>query len=459
MATCTGAAFAQFLIDQQPHYDKLILETVAPTDGWIGHVSTGTQEAGVGNILYQDRMEGAYPDVTQAWVAPTDANCAGMPCDPNENELGYGATRRTYTPLMQSWASDLFCYDQLIPISHVKPHLEQIIGSVLKPATNTIVSNLLKKQALLWADTKIVANGNMANFTYAWVSVGTSERFLDVSILPTSLLLPQMLQRQYQPLVARGYFGKNPYAGQEMAPIMELVTDMDTAHSLGHLGGSQGVGGPASIAGNWRFENFDVSSKYWRYGLSGQVGNFAVRVDIEQLRFNFIGASGNPALPYRLQVVLPFKNIPSSGAGGAPGIKRIPNPDYFTAQIRLSFIWHKRAMEILTQQSPSLNSQMPFMKRDFGGKWFFAMDNLTDGCDVNGNPIAVNNTRRNKGKFIADFRFWIRPLYTEYAVAILHLGESMCFVPVAPCATASYATQSYGSANNICVDGVLTAPV
>src|SRR5687768_8861103 len=448
---CSGEAFAQFLVDQQPHYDKLILETVAPTDGWIGHVSTGTQEAGVGNILYQDRLEGVYPDVTQRWDVPVDTSCVGTPCDPAENEIGYGATRRSYTPLMQSWSSQLFCYDQMLPISHVKPHLLQIVGGVLKPATNTIVSNLLKKQALLWADTKIVANGNMANFSYAWVSVGTSERFLDVSILPTSLLLPQMLQRQYQPLVARGYFGKNPYAGMpDMAPIMELVTDMDTAHNLEHLGGSQGVGGIASIAANWRFEQFPASSKMWQYGLTGQVGNFAVRVDIEQLRFNFIGASGNPALPFRLQVVLPFKNIVSSGAGGAPGIKRVPNPDYFTAQIRLSFIWHKRAMEILTQESPSLNPNMPFMKRDFGGKWFFAMDNLTCGRDVNGNPIAVDNSRRNKGMFKADFRFWIRPLYTEYAVAILHLGEPMCFVPVAPCAPASYAAQDYTDSNAPC---------
>lgn len=447
---CSGEAFASFLQDQQPHYDKLTLETIHPTDGWIGHVSTGTQEAGVGNILYQDRLETVYPDVTQRWDTPVDTTCIGTPCDPLEHEIGYGATRRSYVPLMQSWSSDLKCYDQMIPVSMVKPHLMQIIGNVLKPATNTIVSDLLKKQALLWADTKIVADATMTPFTYQWTSAGTSERFLDVSVLPTSLLIPQMLQRQYQPLVARGYFGKNPYAGQDMAPIMELVTDMDTAWNLDHLGGSQGVGGIASISGNWRFEAFPVSSKMWRYGLSGQVGNFAVRVDIEQLRFQYIGASGNASFPFRLQRVLPFINVVSSGAGGAPGIKQIPNPDYFTAQYRITFIWHKRAMEILTQESPSMNPEMPFMKRDFGGKWFFAMDNLTCGRDVNGNPIAVDNSRRNKGMFKADFRFWIRPLYTEYAVAILHLGEPMCFVPVAPCAAPTHTAQSYNSANTPC---------
>jgi len=78
------------------------------------------------------------------------------------------------------------------------------------------------------------------------------------------------------------------------------------------------------------------------------------------------------------------------------------------------------------------------------------MDNLTCGRDVNGNPIAVDNSRRNKGMFKADFRFWIRPLYTEYAVAILHLGEPMCFVPVAPCAPASYAAQDYTDSNDPC---------
>jgi len=94
---------------------------------------------------------------------------------------------------------------------------------------------------------------------------------------------------------------------------------------------------------------------------------------------------------------------------------------------------------------------MPFMTRNFGGKWFFAMDNLTCGTDVNGNPIAVDNSRRNKGMFKADFRLAIRPLYTEYAQLIMHMGEPQCVLTVAPCsADPGYPTQNYNSCNTEC---------
>lgn len=428
--------------------------------GWMGHVSSGTFEAGVGTTLYQDRLETTYPDTTQGWYSPDSESCVGAPCDPPETLLGYGATRRTFSVQTQSWASQLFCYDQMIPISHAKETIRQYVDNILRPATKRIVSNFLRKHALYWADNKIVADATGSSFAYVWSTngtaavvpgAGTAERFLLTNALPTSLLTPQLLQRQYQPLVAAGYFGVNPYEGQDMMPLMELVTDMDTVWELDHLGGLSGVGGTPSIVGNWRFQQWDQASKFWRYGLAGQLGNFAARIDPEQMRFNYTGASGNATYPFRFQVVLPFKNVASSGAGGVPGIKSIPNPDYFTAIYRISFIWNKKAIELQTQDNAAINPEMPFLKRNFGGKWFFAMDNLTNGCDVNGNPIAVANPRRNKGKFIGDFRLAARPRYTEYATALFHLGQPMCISVVSPCAPqTSYAAQSYGSANAVC---------
>ena len=451
MSNCTGQAFAQFLVDEQPHFDRLILETIRPNDSWIGHVSVGQFPAGEGVTLYQDRFERTYPNVTQSWQSLAQGNCVGTPCDPTENQIGYGSTRRDYSIETQSWASTLFCWDQLIPISHAKEQFRQIISKILKPATTTIQSWFLKKRALFWADKKWVANGNQADFAFVWQEVSEQEVFLLTNQIPTSKLTPQMLQRRVQPLIATGYFGENPYSGQDMLPLIELVTDMDTTWELDHLGGQTGVGGTPSIASNWRFQQWDAASKYWRYGLTGQLGNFALRVDPEQMRFNYAGPSGNATYPHKFQIVLPFKNIASSGAGGAAGIKSIPNPDWFVARYRMSFIWHKKAMEVLTQESPSINPEMPFMTRNFGGKWFFAMDNLTCGVDVNGNPIAVDNSRRNKGMFKADFRQAVRPLYTEFAEAIFHLGEPQCLTVIGTCSTdTGYPTQSYASSNTSC---------
>lgn len=453
MATCTGQQFAQFLVNQQPHFDEEILTTTQPDGlGWLAHVSSGTFEAGVGTTLYQDRLETAYPNTTRPWLTPSSESCVGTPCDPVENKLGYGATRRTFSVETQSWASELFCYDQMISISHAKENLRQYVSNIMRPATKRITSMFLRKHGLYWADTKIVADGAGTSFNYIWQQdAAGNEAIMLTDQLPIGLLTPQLLQRQYQPLVARGYFGVNPYEGQEMMPLMELVTDMDTIWELDHMGGASGVGGPISISGNWRFQTWDAASKFWRYGLAGQLGNFAARIDPEQLRFNYTGASGNATYPYRFQLVLPFVNVASSGAGGEPGIRSIPNPDYFTAGYRMSFIWNKKAMELQTQDNVAINPEMPFLKRNFGGKWQFVMDNLTDGCDVNGNPIAVNNSRRSKGKFIADFRLAARPRYTEFAVAIFHLGQPQCLVVVSPCAPQTgYSAQSYDSANAVC---------
>jgi hypothetical protein len=77
------------------------------------------------------------------------------------------------------------------------------------------------------------------------------------------------------------------------------------------------------------------------------------------------------------------------------------------------------------------------------------MDNLTcgtvtvDGITV---PIAVDNSRRNKGKFIADFKFATKPQFPEFAEVFLHLRENACVIEVPPCDDGPvYVTQDYSS--------------
>src|SRR6185437_17062719 len=80
----------------------------------------------------------------------------------------------------------------------------------------------------------------------------------------------------------------NPF--KDTAPFIELVTDIQTCWSLDRLGGSVGIGGGnnPNVASNWRFTEWGAAEKYWRYGYSGQLGNFLVRTDWAGLRMNFI---------------------------------------------------------------------------------------------------------------------------------------------------------------------------
>src|SRR5687767_9488233 len=113
-----GCQFAQYLVDQQPNYDKLIIEDIRPSEGWIAHVETGTFEAFTGTQHTRDRFNNVYPDTTQAWDLVEAANCLGTPCDPNETVIGWGSSRLTYALEQQSWVTPLLCFDQLMHITH-----------------------------------------------------------------------------------------------------------------------------------------------------------------------------------------------------------------------------------------------------------------------------------------------------------------------------------------------------
>jgi hypothetical protein len=159
-----------------------------------------------------------------------------------------------------------------------------------------------------------------------------------------------------------------------------------------------------------------------------------------------VGADPNIPGNTLLQVVFPYTNVSAT-----EGIKEDVNADYDKARVQLDFIWHRKAMTSLVRDTTAINPEMPFAMRDFAGKWMFAMDNLTCGTDVNGNPIAVDNSWRNKGKFLAMWSFATQSEYPELAEAFLSLREEACIVDIPTCANdPGYPAQNYNSANTPC---------
>jgi hypothetical protein len=342
-------------------------------------------------------------------------------------------------------------------VTHAEQHLSQIINEILRPNTMNIYSMFARKRALFWAKYRHMANALLSNFTFEWVSVDTDgdgiaddEIYFDTSAAPTRLfhLVPQMLQNNWSKTMREGYAGKNPF--KETAPFVELVTDMDSCWFLDRLGGQLGVGGGnnPNVNANWRFTQWGDQSAYWRYGFSGSIGNYMVRVDELGLRFNFVqdlgaGAHGGNGNRYRYQIVLPYTNGVTTGAGGAAGIGSDVNPDFDRAQYAISFQWHKKAMEMLVFNATPINPEMPFVSRDFGGKWQFHMHDL--GADVNGAPIG--NKWGNKGQFGAWFKYYVRPLHYEFARVYFHKREQFCIPEIDVCSTnPGYPAQNYSSA-------------
>lgn len=447
--------FPQVLIDETPVFDVDIMRDITAINGWLGNVITETRPIGTPTEITQDRMRGVYPNVTRPWQRVNSGSCAGRPCDPPESQIGAGSDRLTYFQEQTTWTTPLRCFDQDMSVTEIRENLDFLISDILRPATSIISSDFLRKRHLQWAKKKWQMNAAMSDFTYQWVADAQgNERYFDCSVAPDNVfkLVPQALQYQWEPLMNVGYGGKNPFT--ETAPFIELVTDIDTCWELDKLGGSTGVGGVPSIASNWRFTQFDAANKYWRYGFSGQIGNFMVRTDGEQLRFNYITDLGATAHSsngnrYRYEIVLPFTNVVTSGAGGSPGIGREYNFDYKNACFAISQIHHKKGMALLVPEDAPVNPQMPYGHRNFGGKWKWLNHDL--GADENG--CVITNKWENKGQFGAWFKYWVRPLHTEFLQDIFHKREPMCVPEINTCNTCpaeTYVTQDYNSANDPC---------
>jgi len=442
-----GCDFAQFLVQQTPVFDEMIIEDITPTDGWLGNVSSHSVDLGTPVEITQDRFRTVVPNTTRPWSKTTATGCTGNPCDPAENQIGWGSDRLTYFEEEQAWTTPLLCFDQLMAVTAAQQQLSNIISETLKPATSFVSSAFLRKRTLFWSKYKLTGNSTLTPFTYVWtLDAAGNEAFFDCSVNPTNVwkLVPQMLQNMFSPLMRIGYAGQNPF--KDTAPFIELVADMDTTWNLDHLGGQQGVGpgNTPDIAANWRFTEWGAANAYWRYGFSGQIGNFLVRVDELNLRFNFVQDLGAAAAPnrFRYQIVLPYVNDITTGAGGSAGLGRDYNPDFDKAQYCITFISHKRGLSLGIRDVRAINPEMPFLHPNFAGKWQFLMHDL--GADKNG--VAISNKWGNKGQFGARFKYMIRPEHTEFLVSYFHKREQFCIPNIDVCSTSpGYPTQIYRS--------------
>lgn len=415
--------FQSFLVSQEPVYDREILKDVRPTSGdLMGYYITGEFDAYSGVSHTFDRFHHVFPNLTNPWNSVQSGNCVGQPCDPMENKIGWGWSREQYGLEEQSWGTHLLCFDEIMTKTKAKEHFRQIIDDVLRPATTWIMTDWLLKKAAELAGVKWVANSTLSEFTFTWDPGGYI--FMTSTAEPTSKLTPSMLRSR----IRRQYFLGAIDAKSQGFDRLELHTDMDTFHDLAKE--------DPTLKNAWRFGEFQAANQeFYKYGFNGYVGDFMVKCLQFPPRFNKISAS-------RYQVVLPYKNVAAD-----EGIKSEFNPDYDKAQYQWSLINNRRAMRILPFRPEALNSTMPFMVRDYGGRWRWVMNDL--GADAAGRPI--DNSRGNKGKFIADFRMAGKAEHPEWMELIFHMVDKPCITVSPVCNTyPGYPAQTYSSENTAC---------
>ncbi len=427
-------AFTDFLSRRSEHLDDMIIRSLHPTDTWIGKVNVGRFKAEDGVEHTFDRFENVFPDLSGCWSDVTAGSCVGTPCDPEETKIGIGFTRDSYTLQRRSYATDLFCFDQILSADRAKEQFSHIIRT-LRRASSLITSHRLRTEAFRIAAKKWVLRDNtLVPLTAVWNADCTQ---LTVNALPQSKITPRHLQRRVIPQRLLGALSETPTpVGPEMRrgkirPFLEFVTDPETLWEM--------VEGNSELSDKWRFSEFENAAEFYEYGWDGHVGNYAVRTDTSVLRFKCINST-------TLQLVFPYTNVAAT-----EGIKESLNEDYENAEFQLSAIWHPMAMTSLVQDTTVINPEMPFAMRDFAGKWQFAMNNLT--CQQEDGSLGpVDNARMNKGKFLADWRFATKAEYPEFSEWFLHLRQPACVVdaPICTAAVCEYATQDYNSANDPC---------
>ena len=433
--------FGDFLSRRSEHLDDEILRSLHPMDTWVGHVATGMfpTQAGVEHTF--DRFENVWPDLSGPWQDVQAVGCIGMPCDPDSKTIGMGFTRDSYRLQRKAFDTALFCWDLILSADRAKQQYAHFVRT-LRRATSIVNSDRFRHEGVRIAGQKwATSNNTLTPITTYWDSTGMT---LNASGLPTSKMTARHLQRRVHPQILYGALGED--INHNGAPMLEFVNDMESLWDL--------LEGSPELSDHWRFADWDDAAKYQKYGWTGKVGNYGIRADSMPLRF-FDNGVTNADGTHQLKLVFPYTNVAAT-----EGIKESVNSDYEDAQYQANFIWHRRAMTSLVRDTTAINPMMPFGARDFGGKWQFAMDNLTCGTDVNGNPIAVNNERRNKGKFIADFSYATKSEYPEFAELFLTQREPACVVDLPPCAAdPGYPAQSQDSANAACPTAEVTLTI
>lgn len=440
----TCAQFSNVLVNQPPVYDEEIIKDVRPSDSTLeGYYVTGTFDAYTTTTHTFDRVNAVFPNLTKAWKRTQSENCAGNPCDPDASQIGMGNQRFTYSLEEQSWESQIMCFDLQMTKTQAKASIAYYISGILRPATKWINNFWLMRKAMELSGRKIVVttavNGSLPEFNFAWDTNADGDeeyKFLNITdaatgnpIDPTGLLTQNILQREVFPLYQVGA----TEAGKEGFDSLELHTDIDTARYLSRE--------EPSLSSAWRFAQFAGASKeFYKYGFTGVVGDYMVKVWLTPMRFNRLSRG-------RYQMIQPYVNVAATN-----GLRDISNPAYLNSWYQFSQINNRRALRFLTFNAEAINPQMPYLVRSYAGQWRFAINDL--GSDCNG--VAISNYRQNKGKWWADFRQAIKPEHPEWLVSIFHMRTPPCLDIISPCGTdPGYPAQDYNSSNETCPNGAM----
>lgn len=357
-----------------------------------------------------DRVHVAQANDAGDWETIDAGACVMNICDPSARQIDWGSTRNTFTKLRRAYKTRILCLDQLRNVEEAQEQLDAIWKGLAR-VPEDVNANFLRYMATLGSNKIYIAGSanTTVTTTASMFAGGLATVTLGASGVPTSKLTMQYLERQTPPLQYNGYFNG------DFTPtgIFTCVTDMQTVLELCNAN-------PA-LTQMYNGADFEKGGAYFKYGAMKGCGNFIFKIDPFPPRFYAVtGSTGT------FRRVFPFTN-----SAATVGIKPLLDPLYEAAPYQLSFIVNRLAREIHVPTIPSIHPEMKFGSRDLYGKWQWINDAMLIAGDPNtGATCTMDNPRRNKGYFLADFEAGVKNTRPELECVILHLREPQAVADV-----------------------------
>lgn len=398
------AQFSNYLARRTPNFMPEFIKDWHPTD--VSNISlykgkewknfTGTEHT-------RDRIHVAMPNDPGDWEQMRIEDCLTAPCDPANGQVDWGSTRYVFGKFRRAYKTRILCLDQLKHVEQAKEQMQGIWEGLAKVPEH-VIADWIKFRQAIGAKQLFICGANQSTMTVtASLFTGglTTINLANDNNLPTSKLTMPYLQGRTQTLQYNGYFrGKWTPMGK-----FQLMTDLDSSTELTNAN-------PA-LSSMYDAADFEKGGKLFAYGVMGGAGNFLFRPQPYPARF----VRTSPGI---LKRVWPFQNVAAT-----VGLKPDLDSQYVNAPYQISVIPHEEARVIYNNSIPSIHPELKFGSRDLWGKWKWIDDAYLVAYDpATGASCAMDNPRKNKGYFLADFEAGIEDVRPELECVILHLRES-----------------------------------
>ncbi len=435
------------LASQTPVFAEMFLNDWHSLDSpLMGRHMTEVWKEGEGDTQFIDRLTIGQPNLNNRWKR-IDAGECGTACVAPRQFVSFGSQRTLRFMEKMDLTTQLFCNTQLRYGTRTPEQIAKIYTQ-LKRIPEIYVNDFLRVHAVDMNTVGVqIASSNL-------LDLGTNVFVPDITpdaqniagqltelvlgsagLLPTSALTFPLLDYYATTLGLNGYTRAGSGLPQGM---YNLMTDPRTWARL--------TNGNPSMKDMMALTTPQQASPLYKigYGVQTPFGNFAPTLDEEPIRFQHVGGGV-------LNRVYPYYNIASD-----TGVRRVTNPAYVNARYQISFIWHPKAIRVMTPDFKKMHEMVPSVNSAMYGKWVMVGNegSVMIYTQPDGTVCTINNDKNEQFYWISAMELGFEYVQPDMITPILHLVDGSgkdSVVDDAICGTApQYTAQVYSNTPLVC---------